>query len=108
MPTSSSSQEQLSIKFVDSRNVDGEPIEAADHALGQLVALVHMLRVGGAITEKMVRNAVMTEGLEKSLFTDPAEWWLESWQKYNLDIALSNIETVRAWAKDVIAEQSAQ
>jgi hypothetical protein len=100
MPT----ENQLSLEFVDSRTIDGEPADAAEHAVGQLCALLSMLRVGGAITEKMVRNAVMTEGLEKSMFNDPAEWWLESWQKHNVDMALSYLEPVRQWAKDVAAQ----
>jgi len=94
--------EPLVVEWHDPRLTTGEPAAAAEMAIRQLMEIARLLQVAASVGESMVRNAVMTEGLDWSIENDPGQWWEQSWQKAKLDTALHNLDTLQMWAQRTV------
>jgi len=104
MPSSDSTKEtqQFTLKWLDPRNIDGEPADAALAAIKQLHDLTSLMRDAIPPAVAMIRNASMSEGLAWNGDNDPAQWWAESEQKHHVDVALSRLNALTAWATRIV------
>ncbi|CAB4182521.1 hypothetical protein UFOVP1328_12 [uncultured Caudovirales phage] len=105
MPTTKDApilSEPIVLEWHDPRTVSGEPAAAAEAGVRQLLEIARLMAMATGVAETMLRNAVMSEGLEWNIDNNPMDWWNQSWQKSRLDSAAADLEELRAWALKVV------